>query len=101
MLAFLAVNTTYRGPATTGSAAALAFGLAVPDENTTLMKKLRGGIGTLTTHLREQFATAGGQLRLRAEVTEIRVADGRVRGVTTGDGSTTDAPSWSPASPLT
>jgi phytoene dehydrogenase-like protein len=92
MLAFLAVNTTYRGPATPGSAAALAFGLAVPDENTVLMKKLRGGIGTLTTHLREQFAAAGGELRLRTEVTEIRVADGRVRGVTTGDGSTADAP---------
>jgi phytoene dehydrogenase-like protein len=92
MLAFLAVNTTYRGPATPGSAAALAFGLAVPDENTVLMKKLRGGIGALTTHLREQFATAGGELRLRAEVTEIRVADARVRGVTTADGSTADAP---------
>ena len=92
MLAFLAVNTTYRGPATPGSAAALAFGLAVPDENTVLMKKLRGGIGALTTHLREQFATAGGELRLRTEVAEIRVADGRVTGVTTGDGSTVDAP---------
>src|SRR5215470_4076463 len=92
MLAFLAVNTTYRGPATPGSAASLAFGLAVPDENAALMKKLRGGIGALTTHLREQFASAGGKLRLRTEVTEIRVADGRVTGVTTGDGSTVDAP---------
>ena len=51
MLSFLAVNTTYRGPATPGSAAALAFGLAVPDENAKLMKKLRGGIGALTAHL--------------------------------------------------
>ena len=92
MLAFLAVNTTYRGPATPGSAAALAFGLAVPDENTLLMKKLRGGIGALTTHLREKFATAGGELRLNTEVTEIRVADGRVTGVTTADRSTADAP---------
>ncbi|HEY6793945.1 MAG TPA: NAD(P)/FAD-dependent oxidoreductase [Kineosporiaceae bacterium] len=92
MLAFLAVNSTYRGPATPGSAAALAFGLAVPDENTTLMKKLRGGIGTLTTHLREQFAAAGGELRLRTEVTQIRVDGGQVSGVTTGDGRTIDAP---------
>jgi phytoene dehydrogenase-like protein len=92
MLAFLAVNTTYRGPATPGSAAALAFGLAVPDENTLLMKKLRGGIGALTTHLREQFETAGGELRLSTEVTEIRVDGGRVTGVTTADGSTADAP---------
>ena len=58
MLAFLAVNTTYRGPATPGTAAAFAFGLAVPDENAVLTKKLRGGIGALTTHL-------SGPVRLR------------------------------------
>ena len=43
MLAFLAINTTYRGPEVPGTAAALAYGLAVPDENATLMKKLKGG----------------------------------------------------------
>ena len=32
MLSLLAVNTTYRGPATPGTAAALAYGFAVPDE---------------------------------------------------------------------
>ena len=47
----LAVNTLYRGPATPGSAAALAFGLGVPDGDTMQMKKLRGGIGALTEHL--------------------------------------------------
>jgi phytoene dehydrogenase-like protein len=92
MLAFLAVNTTYRGPATPGSAAALAFGLAVPDENAVLMKKPRGGIGALTTHLQDLFTSAGGELRLRTEVKEIRVAGGRVAGVRTEDGSTLDAP---------
>lgn len=86
MLAFLAVNTTYRGPATPGSAAALAFGLAVPDSDAVLMKKLRGGIGALTTHLQERFAAAGGELRLRTPVLEIRVADGRVAGVRTEEG---------------
>lgn len=45
MLAFLAVNTTYRGPQTPGSAAALAYGLAVPDADATLMKKLREASG--------------------------------------------------------
>ena len=45
MLAFLAVNSTYRGPSSPGSAAGLAFGMAVPDENTVLTKKLKGGIG--------------------------------------------------------
>ncbi|WP_243773903.1 phytoene desaturase family protein [Actinomadura barringtoniae] len=80
MLAFLAVNTTYRGPATPGSAAALAFGLAVPDENALLMKKPRGGIGALTAHLQELFTSAGGELRLRTEVEEIRVTGERVAG---------------------
>ncbi|ETZ54973.1 FAD dependent oxidoreductase domain protein [Mycobacterium avium MAV_120809_2495] len=45
MLAFLAVNSTYRGPYTPGSAACLAFALAVPDDSTAMMTKLRGGIG--------------------------------------------------------
>src|SRR5579859_3453274 len=73
MLAFLAVNTTYRGPATPGSAAALAFGLAVPDENTILMRKLHGGIGTLTEHLVQLLTSAGGELRLRSKAAEILV----------------------------
>jgi phytoene dehydrogenase-like protein len=92
MLAFLAVNTTYRGPATPGSAAALAFGLAVPDENAVLMKKFRGGIGTLTTYLRDRFVAAGGELRLRSKVDEILTADGRVNGVRLDGGSTLNAP---------
>ncbi len=92
MLAFLAVNTTFRGPATPGSAAALAFGLAVPDENAVLMKKLRGGIGTLTAHLGRRLTEAGGELRLRAKVEEILVDAGRVTGVRMEDGSTVTAP---------
>ncbi len=72
----LAVNTLYRGPAIPGSAAALAYGLGVPDTASVLMKKLRGGIGALTSHLREQFETHGGELRLRTKVTEIAVDDG-------------------------
>ena len=91
MLSFLAINTTYRGPATPGSAAALAFGLAMPDENAKLMKKLRGGIGSLTTHLVETLTAAGGELRLRSRVEEILVADGRIAGVRLEDGSTIDA----------
>ncbi|BBY51536.1 dehydrogenase [Mycolicibacterium arabiense] len=91
MLAFLAINTTYRGPATPGSAAALAFGLAVPDENAKLMKKLRGGIGALTAHLVDTLVGGGGELRLRAKVKEILVADGRVTGVRLNDGTTVHA----------
>ncbi|ORB31704.1 phytoene desaturase family protein [Mycolicibacterium parafortuitum] len=92
MLAFLAVNTTYRGPETPGSAAALAFGLAVPDENATLIKKFRGGMGAVTEHLLQLFTGAGGELRLRSKVTEILVEDGRVTGVRLEDGSMLTAP---------
>lgn len=81
MLAFLAVNSTYRGPATPGSAAGLAFGMAMPDENTVLTKKIKGGIGVLTQHLVAQYAEAGGELRLGVGVAEIPVEDGRVTGV--------------------
>jgi len=88
MLSFLAVNTTYRGPATPGSAAALAFGLAMPDENTKLMKKFRGGIGSVTAHLVDTLKARGGELRLRSTVEQIVVVDGRVTGVRLDDGST-------------
>jgi len=86
------VTSTFRGPSTPGSAAALAWGAAVPDETTVLTKKLKGGIGVLTEHLEKQYADAGGELRLRSEVTEITVADGRITGVVTDDGTRYDAP---------
>lgn len=92
MLAFLAVNTTYRGPETPGSAAALAYGLAVPDENAMLMKKLVGGIGALTEHLHTMLTDAGGELRLRSSVDRISVDGGRITGVRLEDGTTITAP---------
>ena len=92
MLAFLAVNTTYRGPATPGTAAAFAFGLAVPNEDAVLTKKLRGGIGALTQHLIALFTGDGGHLRLRTPVAEVLVRDGRAAGVRTEDGETISAP---------
>ncbi len=92
MLSLLACNTTYRGPATPGTAAALAYGFAVPDENALLVKKLRGGIGALTSHLCEGFTANGGELRLRSKVVEVAVADGRVTGVRLEDGTSLSAP---------
>lgn len=37
------------------------------------MKKLRGGIGALTSHLCDVLERHGGELRLRTKVTEILV----------------------------
>jgi len=89
MLAFLACNSQYRGPETPGSAYGFAFGFAVPDENATLMTKLEGGIGTLTRHLQERYAQAGGELQLDASVKGITTDGTRVTGVVTDNGSLT------------
>lgn len=88
----LAVNTLYRGPATPGSAAALAFGLGIPEGDFVQMKKLRGGIGAVTEHLVHLLKSDGGEVRLRSKVTEIMVAGGRVSGVRTAAGETLAAP---------
>ncbi len=59
MLAFLAINSTYRGPYTPGSATCLAFALAVPDDTAAMMTKLEGGIGALCEHLHQTFVSNG------------------------------------------
>ncbi len=92
MLAFLAINSTYRGPYTPGSATCLAFALAVPDDTTAMMTKLEGGIGALCDHLLELFESSGGEVRYRAKVDKILVSDDRVTGVRMRDGSEITAP---------
>lgn len=92
MMSVLACNSTYRGPATPGSAAALAFGLAVPTENASLMRKIKGGIGELCRHLEESFVAHGGEVRLRSTVAAITVDGGRVTGVRLEDGTEIAAP---------
>ena len=90
MLAFLAVNSTYRGPYTPGSAMCLAFALASPGEVT--MSKVRGGIGTISDHVRGIFESSGGELRRHAKVSRILVDGGAVKGVALGDGEELTAP---------
>jgi phytoene dehydrogenase-like protein len=92
MLAFLAVNSTYRGPYTPGSATCLAFALAVPDQSTAMMTKLEGGIGALTEHLHDLFTSDGGEIRFRSKVDKILVEDAHVTGVRLRDGATISAP---------
>ncbi|MFZ0668019.1 MAG: NAD(P)/FAD-dependent oxidoreductase [Acidimicrobiales bacterium] len=90
MLAFLAVNSTYRGPYTPGSAICLAFALASPGDAT--MSKVRGGIGTVSRHLLDIFEKHGGELRRHAKVAEIITDDGSVKGVKLSDGETVESP---------
>lgn len=46
----------------------------------------------MTTHLQQLFESAGGELRLRSQVSEILSVDGRVSGVRLDDGTTLTAP---------
>jgi phytoene dehydrogenase-like protein len=87
MLAFLACNSQYRGPESPGSAYGFAFGFAVPDETASLMTKLEGGIGTLTRHLAQRYADAGGELLLETSATSITTDGERVTGVETKRGA--------------
>ncbi len=91
LLAFLSVNSTFRGPYTPGSAMCMAFALASPGEDAA-MSKVRGGIGAMSDHVRALFERSGGELRRHARVARILVADGRVGGVQLADGDTITAP---------
>jgi phytoene dehydrogenase-like protein len=90
MLAFLAVNSTYRGPYTPGSALCLAFALASP--GTATMSKVRGGLGTIADHLLDLFEQHGGELRRHAKVSRIVVEGGAVLGVELGEDEIVTAP---------
>ena len=90
MLAFLAVNSTYLGPYSPGSALCLAFALASPGDAT--MSKVRGGIGAMAEHVLGIFERNGGELRRHVKVTRIKSESGRVYGVEIGDGQVVRAP---------
>ena len=90
MLAFLAVNSTFRGPYSPGSAMCLAFALASPGEAT--MSKVQGGIGTMSDHLLTLFERHGGELRRHVKVSHIVTTGGRVEGVALADGEVVTAP---------
>ena len=90
MLAFLAVNSTYRGPSTPGSAMCLAFALATT--GTQMMRKLRGGIGALSDHVKGMAERHGGEIRLGAKVDRILLEGDRVSGVRLADGEVIGAP---------
>jgi len=91
LLAFLSINSTFRGPYTAGSATCLAFALATPGEDAA-MSKVRGGIGAMSDHVRALFVDNGGELRKHTRVVRILVSDGAAQGVELDDGTTVTAP---------
>jgi len=79
-LAFAAVQSTYKGPYTPGSAFCLVYTLS-PNDAGGLMKRVRGGMGALSEALQRSIEDKGGEVRLGASVERILVEDGRAAGV--------------------
>jgi phytoene dehydrogenase-like protein len=90
MLAFLAVNSTFRGPYTPGSALCLAWAMATTGAR--MISKLEGGIGALSQQVRRVVEAHGGEVRVQSRVERILTEGGRVTGVRLDDGTTITAP---------
>lgn len=79
-LAFAAVQSTYKGPFTPGSAFCLVYTLS-PNDAGGLMKRVRGGMGSLSEALQRSVVDKGGEVRLGAPVLRVLVENGRAVGV--------------------
>ncbi len=79
-LAFAAVQSTYKGPYTPGSAFCLVYTLS-PNDAGGLMKRVRGGMGSLSEALHRSIEDKGGEVRLGASVSRILVEERRAVGV--------------------
>src|SRR4030095_7093719 len=65
LVAFAAVQSTYKGPFTPGSALCLVYTFA-QNEGQGLMRRVRGGMGSLSEALCRSIAEKGGEVRLKA-----------------------------------
>jgi phytoene dehydrogenase-like protein len=86
LVAFAAVQSTYKGPFTPGSALCLVYTFA-QNEGGGLMRRVKGGMGALSEALVRSIADKGGEVRLRTAVRRIVVEDGRATGVELKDGT--------------
>lgn len=85
LVAFAAVQSTYKGPYTPGSALCLVYTFA-QNEGGGLMRRVKGGMGMLSEALARSIADKGGRVELKAPVRRILVEDGRAVGVELRDG---------------
>ena len=86
-LSFAAVQSTYKGPFTPGSAFCLVYTLS-PNDAGGLMKRVRGGMGSLSEALARSIEDKGGEVRLGSPVQRILVENGRAVGVELRGGET-------------
>jgi phytoene dehydrogenase-like protein len=80
LVAFAAVQSTYKGPFTPGSALCLVYTFA-QNEGGGLMRRVKGGMGALADALCRSIAEKGGEVRTRTPVRRILVEGGRATGV--------------------
>src|SRR4029453_14681147 len=85
LVAFAAVQSTYKGPFTPGSALCLVYTFA-QNEGGGLMRRVKGGMGALAEALCRSIAEKGGEVRLKTPVRRILIEDGRAIGVELRDG---------------
>jgi phytoene dehydrogenase-like protein len=80
MLCFAAIQSTYKGPYTPGSALCLIYTLAM-NEDGGLMRRVKGGIGSLSEALARSIEEHGGEIRLGVRVQNIVIEDGSATSV--------------------
>lgn len=80
MLSFAAIQSTYKGPYTPGSAMCLIYTLAT-NEDGGLMRRVKGGIGSLSEALVRSIENHAGEVRLQTPVQSIVIEDGKAVGV--------------------
>jgi len=86
LVAFAAVQSTYKGPFTPGSALCLVYTFA-QNEGQGLMRRVKGGMGALSEALCRSITEKGGEVRLKTPVRRILVEQGRAIGVELRDGT--------------
>ncbi|HXK21717.1 MAG TPA: NAD(P)/FAD-dependent oxidoreductase [Myxococcota bacterium] len=86
LCAFAAVQSTYKGPFTPGSALCLVYTFA-QNEGGGLMRRVKGGMGSLSDALCRLIAAEGGEVRFKTPVRRIVVEDDRAIGVELRDGT--------------
>ncbi|HVN83797.1 MAG TPA: NAD(P)/FAD-dependent oxidoreductase [Candidatus Binatia bacterium] len=86
LAAFAAVQSTYKGPFTLGSALCLVYTFA-QNEAGGLMRRVKGGMGMLSEALRRSIADKGGEVRLKTPVERILLESDRAAGVVLRDGT--------------
>ncbi|MDP6979681.1 MAG: NAD(P)/FAD-dependent oxidoreductase [Myxococcota bacterium] len=91
LMSFAAIQSTYKGPYSPGSAFCLVYTLALNGSGG-LMRRVKGGMGSLPEALQRSVTAKGGEVRLKQVAKQIVVEDGRAAGVALRNGEVLRAP---------